>query len=188
MDRRLIIGFIFGLFIISVQISFAQKKELPKQNKWGYVDTNLILSNMPDYKIAQEEVKLLSDAWREELKNKYMEIDSLYNDFQEEAILLTLEDRNKRLGELKAKQDSLNTYRDQIFGFEGQFFEKKKEILKTVQDRLFDAIEVVAKEYKLHTLFDKSGDQNIIYVHPIHDYSDYVLERLGLGDPNDGIR
>ena len=176
--------FLFGL-IYHVQ---AQKKDVPKQNKWGYVDTDFILNKMPDYKKAREEIALLSESWTKELKIKYLQIDTLQNELQEEAILLSLEEKTKRQEEIKAKSDSLSAYRNSIFGFEGEFFQKKKEILKTVQDRLFDAIEKVAEEYSLHTVFDKAGDQNIIYVNPIHDYSDYVLEKLELGDPNDIIR
>ncbi|MDN5216168.1 OmpH family outer membrane protein [Fulvivirgaceae bacterium BMA12] len=181
-------GFFFIVFLgLSCHVQ-AQKKDLPKQNKWGYVDTDFILSKMPDYQKAQKEIALLSDSWTEELKIKYLEIDTLYNEFQEEAVLLSLEEKTKRMEEIKAREDSLSAYRKDVFGFEGQFFQKKKEILKTIQDRLFDAIEQVAKEYKLQTVFDKAGDQNIIYVNAIHDYSDYVLEKLGLGDPNDVVR
>ena len=176
--------FLFGL---SYHIQ-AQKKDVPKQNKWGYVDTDFILGKMPDYQKAQQEIALLSESWTEELKIKYMQIDTLQNEFQEEAVLLSQEEKTKRQEEIKAKSDSLNAYRNSIYGFDGEFFQKKKEILKTVQDRLFDAIEKVAEEFSLQTVFDKAGDQNIIYVNPIHDYSDYVLEKLGLGDPNDNVR
>ena len=178
------ITLLFGL----VCVAQAQKKDVPKQNKWGYIDTDFILSKMPDYHKAQEEIALLSESWVDELKNKYLSIDTLRCDLQEEAVLLSVEEKTKRMEEIKAKSDSLNAYRLTVFGMDGQFFQKKKEILKTVQDRLFEAIEKVAEEYKLQTVFDKAGDQNIIYINPIHDYSDYVLEKLGLGDPNDNVR
>ena len=178
------ITLLFGL----VCVAQAQKKDVPKQNKWGYIDTDFILSKMPDYHKAQEEIALLSESWVDELKNKYLSIDTLRYDLQEEAVLLSVEEKTKRMEEIKAKSDSLNAYRLTVFGMDGQFFQKKKEILKTVQDRLFEAIEKVAEEYKLQTVFDKAGDQNIIYINPIHDYSDYVLEKLGLGDPNDNVR
>lgn len=175
---------LFGLICVAQ----AQKKDVPKQNKWGYIDTDFILSKMPDYHKAQEEIALLSESWAGELKNKYLSIDTLRNNLQEEAVLLSVEEKAKRMEEIKAKSDSLNAYRLTVFGMDGQFFQKKQEILKTVQDRLFEAIEKVAEEYKLQTVFDKAGDQNIIYINPIHDYSDYVLEKLGLGDPNDNVR
>lgn len=187
--KKIVFFCFYLIFLVSLVDNIqAQKKDVPKQNKWGYIDTNFILSKMPDYQKAQEEIALLSEAWTEELKTKYQEIDTLQNDLQEEAVLLSLEEKTKRMEEIKAKSDSLNAYRHSIFGIDGQFFQKKKEILKTVQDRLFEAIEKVAEEYKLQTVFDKAGDQNIIYINPVHDYSDYVLEKLGLGDPNDIVR
>ena len=176
------------LLVLNVTQLFGQQKEIPKDNKWGYVDTNFILQQMPDYQKAQKEIDQISAAWRLEMKEKFFTIDSLYQDFNQQAVLLSTEEKDLRRSELKAMEDSLATYRKEVFGFDGLFFQKKKEILKTVQDRLFDAIEIVAKENQLHTVFDKAQDQNIIYVHPIHDYSDYVLEKLGLGDPNDRIR
>lgn len=187
--RNFILTFIcFIIFSNITPLLLAQKKEVPKQNKWGYVDTNFILSKMPDYLKAQEEVAGLSETWTNEIKLKGLTIDSLNNDLQEEGILLSLEEKTERIGEIRAMEDSLSVYRNQIFGFDGQFYQKEKELLKTVQDRLFDAIEQVAEEFELLTLFDKAGDQNIIYVNPIHNYSDYVLEKLGLGDPNDKVR
>ena len=189
MKKLVFTGFYVIALLCQCHHTLAQKKkDLPKQNKWGYVDTDFILGKMPDYQKAREEIALLSEAWTEELKIRYQKIDTLQNNFQEESVLLSLEEKTKRMEEIKAKSDSLNAYRQSIFGIEGQFFQKKKEIFKTVQDRLFEAIEKVADEFKLQTVFDKAGDQNIIYANPIHDYSDYVLEKLGLGDPNDNIR
>ncbi|MDN5201816.1 OmpH family outer membrane protein [Fulvivirgaceae bacterium BMA10] len=183
-------GLVLTLFILIMQGSnlYAQKKDVPRFNKWGYIDTDFILGKMPDYQKSQEEIQEISNAWREELKLKYEEIVKLQEAYQEEEVLLTSEEKAERINMITMKEDSLNAYRKQIFGFDGMFFQKKQEILKTAQDRLFDAIEEVAKEFKLHTLFDKAGDKNIIYVNPIHDYSDYVLEKLGLGDSNDTVK
>ena len=75
-------------------------------------------------------------------------------------------------------------YQKQIFGFDGLYFLKKKELIKPVQDQVFDAVEKVAKNNRLQIVFDKSGDLVMIYTDPIHDYTDYVLEELGLGENN----
>ncbi len=183
--KKHIILFLF----VSLQVSaFAQKKDLPKDNKWGYIDSNLILNQMPDYRQAKKEIDTLGTIWREEMRSKMREIDTLYLNLKEEEVLLEKEERVKRLTAIEAKQDSLNTYRKEVFGFDGQYFKKKKELYKTAQDRLFDAMEIISKEYKLHTLFDKAGDKNLIYINPIHNYSDYVLEKLGLGDSNDTVK
>ena len=65
---------------------------------------------------------------------------------------------------------------------------KKKELVKPVQDKVFDAVEKVAKDHRLQMVFDKSGELVLIYTDPIHDYTDYVLEELGLGDENDIVQ
>ena len=74
-----------------------------------------------------------------------------------------------------------------IFGFEGLIFLKKQELVKPVQDKVFEAIEKVAKSKQLQIIFDKSSDLVILYSDLKHDYSDYVLEELGLGDPKDTV-
>ena len=70
----------------------------------------------------------------------------------------------------------------------GLFFLKKKELIKPVQDKVFEAVEKVAKDNRLQMIFDKSGELVLIYTDPIHDYTDYVLEEMGLGDENDVIK
>jgi outer membrane protein len=44
----------------------------------------------------------------------------------------------------------------------------------------------VAKTRKLEFVFDKAADLVMIYSDPRHDYSDYILEELGLAENKDG--
>ena len=78
-------------------------------------------------------------------------------------------------------------YHTKVFGYNGLFFLKKKELVKPELDKVFEAVERVCKRHGLDYLFDKSGDLVLAYTNPVHDYTDYVLEELGLGDPNDVI-
>lgn len=156
--------------------------------KWGYVDTEYILSKIPEYKEAQDEINTLSLSWQQEIANMYKEIEGMYNKLQAEEVLLTKEMRDERMAEIKAKEEEVKEYHKKVFGFEGLFFLKKKELIKPVQDRVFEAVEKVAKDNRLQMVFDKSGELVLIYTDPIHDYTDYVLEELGLGDQNDVIK
>ena len=74
----------------------------------------------------------------------------------------------------------MQEYQQSIFGFEGLYFLKKKELVKPIQDQVFESVERVAKNNRLQIVFDKSGDLVMIYTDPIHDYTDFVLEDLGL--------
>jgi len=156
--------------------------------KWGYVDTEYILSKIPEYKEAQDEINTLSLSWDQEIQSMYREIESLYDKLQAEEVLLTAEMKEERLAEIQIKEEEVKAYHKKVFGYEGLFFLKKKELIKPVQDKVFDAVEKIAKDNRLQMVFDKSGELVLIYTDPIHDYTDYVLEELGLGDKNDVIK
>lgn len=176
--KRLI--FLVVLFLLIGSEGYSQK--------FGYVDTNFILSKMSEYKEAQVEIENVSKRWQEEIHNMYMEIEGMYNEYKAEEVLLTNEMKEERLAAIKKKEDEVKEYQKRVFGFEGLFFLKKQELMKPVQDKVFDAVEKVAKDKRLQIVFDKSGDLVMIYTDPIHDYTDFVLEELGLGDDVDTIR
>ncbi|GAB3327784.1 hypothetical protein GCM10027429_01920 [Marivirga atlantica] len=153
--------------------------------KFGYVDSKFILSKMPEYKEAQQEIEDLSDAWQQEIQSMRKEIESMYAELKAEEVLLTKELKEQRLKEIQKKESEVKAYQKKVFGFDGLFFLKKKELVKPVQDKVFEAVEIVAKKERLQIVFDKAGELIMIYTDPIHDYTDIVLEELGLIDDND---
>ena len=156
--------------------------------KFGYVDTDFVLSKIPEYQQAQAELNTLSLAWQDEIQNLYKEIEGMYAALQAEEVLLTKEMKDERMVKVKERENEVKEYQKKVFGFEGLFFLKKKELIKPIQDKIFEAVEKIAKNHRLQIVFDKSGDLVMIYTDPIHDYTDYVLDELGLGDPNDVIK
>ncbi len=177
MMKKLLLLF---LALFSISTTYAQK--------FGYVDTDYVLSKMKEYKEAQAEIDKLSLGWQEEIQEMSRNIKAMYNELQAEEVLLTADMKKERLEEIARKENEMKEYQKKIFGFEGLFFLKKKELIKPVQDQVFDAVEKVCKEQRLAIMFDKSGDLVMIYTDPRHDYTDYVLDELGLGDPNDVVR
>ena len=162
--------------IFGLQVSFAQK--------FGYVDSEFILSKMPAYKTAQTEVDKLSQNWQKDIESKYQAIDKMYKSYQAEEVLLTEEMKKKRQNEIVEKEKEVKEYQKGIFGFEGQLFKKRQELVKPVQDEVYDAIEKVAKQKQLQIIFDKASGLVMLYTNPVHDYTEYVLEALGLASPN----
>ncbi len=176
--KHIILSCLFIVFTLSNVVA----------QKWGYVDTEYILGKIPEYKEAQDEINTLSLSWDQEIQSMYREIESLYDKLQAEEVLLTAEMKEERSAEIQIKEEEVKAYHKKVFGYEGLFFLKKKELIKPVQDKVFDAVEKVAKDNRLQMVFDKSGELVLIYTDPIHDYTDYVLEELGLGDKNDVIK
>jgi outer membrane protein len=140
---------------------------------------------MPKYAEAQKELNKASLGWQKELEKMKLQVEDLKGKFQAEEILLTEEMRQERMDTISAREKQMRDFQKKIFGFEGMLFLKKQELIKPVQDEIYEAVEKVAKAKQLQIVFDKSGDLVMIYTNPIHDYSDYILEELGLGDKND---
>jgi outer membrane protein len=143
---------------------------------------------MPDYKTAQDEIDQLSQAWEKEVQDMDKEIRSMYSALQAEQVLLTEEMKKERTASIQKKELELKEYQKKVFGFGGLFFLKKQELIKPIQDKVWDAVDKVAKQNNLAIVFDKAGELVMIYTDPRFDYTDFVLDELGLGDPNDKIK
>jgi outer membrane protein len=166
---------IFGLNFVNAQ-------------RFGYIDTDFILNKMPEYKKAQEEVDRLSQLWEKEIMAMSKGIEAMYSSLQAEQVLLTEAMRKERTDAIKKKETELKEYQKKVFGYGGLFFLKKQELIKPIQDKVWDAVDKVAKKNSLAIMFDKSGELVMIYTDPRHDYTDFVLDELGLGDPNDVVK
>jgi outer membrane protein len=137
---------------------------------------------MTEYGEAQGEIKKLAQSWEKEIQTMYQGLEEMESSLKAEEVLLTEELKEERRTEIDRKWKEVKEYQKQVFGFEGLYFLKKKELIKPVQDEVFEAVERVAKNNRLQIVFDKSGDLVMIYTDPIHDYTDFVLDELGLGE------
>jgi outer membrane protein len=143
---------------------------------------------MPEHKKAQDEINQLSQGWEKEIQEMSKNIEGMYGALQAEQVLLTEEMRKERNDEIQKKEAELKEYQKKVFGFGGLFFLKKQELLKPVMDKVWDSVEKVAKQNNLAIVFDKASQLVMIYTDPRYDYTDFVLDELGLGDPNDVIK
>ncbi|WP_201983750.1 OmpH family outer membrane protein [Hymenobacter rubidus] len=152
-----------------------------RAQKFGWVDSEFIMNKMPEYAKAQLELSTLSDTWQKEIEAQQKDLDKLYHNYTAEEVVLTEAMKKKRQDEILKKEKDIKEYRNRQFGYEGQLFKKRQELNKPVQDKVFEAVEKVAKKKQLAVVFDKSGDATMLYTNPAHDYTEFVLEELGLG-------
>ncbi len=148
--------------------------------KFGWVDSEFIMAKMPEYAKAQQELSGLSETWQNEIEAQKKDLDHLYRTYHDEEVVLTEPMKKKRQDEILQKEQAIKTYQNKQFGYEGQLFKKRQELNKPVQDKIFEAIEKVAKKKQLACLFDKAGDLTMLYTNPTYDYTEFVLEELGL--------
>ena len=147
--------------------------------KFAYVDTEYILENIPDYQEAQEELDKLSIEWQKQLERRYSEIDKMYKNYQAEQILLTEEMKTKREDEIIKKEKEAKEYQKTKFGVDGELFQKRKELVKPIQDQVYKAISEIANLKALGVVFDKSSGLTMLYTNPKYNVSDDVLKKLG---------
>jgi len=145
-----------------------------------YVDTDYILDKIPEYKKAQEELDAIAQQWKEEISKKYAEIDRLYKDFQAEQYLMDSETRKKKEDEIVEKEKEAKEFQKKKFGYKGELFEKRQELVKPIQDKVYEAIKTLAEERNYDFVLDKaSNGASILYANPKYDKSDEILKKLG---------
>jgi len=147
--------------------------------KFGYVDTDYILSQIPEYKAAQTELDKTSIQWQKEIEGKYTEIDKLYKAYQADAVLLTEDMKKKRENEIINKEKEAKDLQKQRFGVDGELFKRRVELVKPIQDKVYNAIKTVAEKSALGFVLDKAGQVSILYANSKYDKSDDVLSLLG---------
>ena len=163
-----------GLILLFVAIAI-----IGNSQNFGYVDSEYILENIPDYKEAQEELDKLSIEWQKQLERRYSEIDKMYKNYQAEQILLTEDMKLKREDEIVKKEKAAKEYQKQKFGVNGELFQKRKELVKPLQDDVYKAISSIATYKKLGVVFDKASALTMLYTNPKYNISDDVLKKMG---------
>ncbi|WP_395617934.1 OmpH family outer membrane protein [Aquirufa sp.] len=154
--------------------------------KFGYVDTEFITSKMPEYAKVQQQIDQNTKTWLNDVEKKKQELEKLEKEFKLEELLLTEDLKQQRLAAIQLKSKELKAFENQVFGPEGDLFKLKQTAYKSILDQISKAIEKVVRTKRLDFIFDKANDGLVLlYTNPIHDYSDYVLEELGVElDPN----
>jgi outer membrane protein len=163
------------LILFLVCFSFTARSQ-----KFGYIDTEYIMAKMPEYKKANTLLNELTEKWTKDFQTKYNELDKAKAKYQQEEILLTAELKSEKQSELLKKEEELRELNNKVFGIDGALFQKKKEILKPILDEIYTSVEKIAKKYKLSFIFDKASDMSMFYADPRHDYTDFIMEDMGL--------
>lgn len=147
--------------------------------RFVYVDTDYILEQVPEYTTAQAKLNELAEQWRAEIDKRYQEIDDLYKAYQAEQVLLPEETKIQRQQQIEAKEKAVKEYQKQKFGYEGELFVKKQELIKPIQDKIYNEIQKMATEKSYDFVFDKSGGLNMLYANTRYDKSKDIIEALG---------
>ena len=147
--------------------------------KFAYIDTDYILNKIPDFKQAQDKLDALSAEWQKEIETKYADVDAMYRSYQQEQVLLTEPMKNKREEAIMSKEGEAKDLQQKYFAPEGSLYMKRQELIKPIQDKIYDAVQKLASNNKYAIIFDSSSDLIMLYTDPNLDKSDEILEILG---------
>ncbi len=147
--------------------------------KYAFVDSDYILTNIPEYQDALDILDEFSIDWQKEIENKFAEVDKLYKDYQAEAVLLPEDMKAQRENEIIQKEKEAKDLQKQRFGREGDLFQKRQELVQPIQEKIYNAIEEISEAQNYAIVFDKAGSLSILYAKPKYDISDDVLDEVG---------
>jgi outer membrane protein len=168
MKKIVLIAFILGFGLSG----FSQK--------YAIIDTRYILDKIPDYKEAQKQLDEVAAGWQKDIDGKQSELDNMYKSYEAEQVMLSDELKKKREDQLFNKEKDLRDLQRKRFGFEGDLFKKRQELIKPIQDKVYNAVQRLAVTRGYDFVLDKSEGITIIFADPKLDKSEDVLKELGI--------
>jgi outer membrane protein len=154
--------------------------------KFAFVDMDYILSKMPTYTEAQKQLDKVSEGWQKDVEAKMKNIDEMYKQFQAEQVLMTEPMKQQKIKEIEAKEKDVKEFQKAKFGPNGELFKKRQELVKPIQDKIYNEISkyAVAKGYDF--IFDRSSGPTMLYAGDRHNKSDDILSALGISAKSGG--
>ena len=150
------------------------------QLKIGYVDSDSIMDKFPDAQDARQKLDAIILEWQTELTKLENNWKTKYDDYEKRKLILTDQTRAETESELIKLEQQIGDYREKKFGTNGELFQKQDEIMKPVQNKVFSAIQDVAKDEDFDFVFDRSGDVMLLFAKTEYDVTALVLDKLKL--------
>ena len=182
--------FVSGLIFLNLKFHFMKKiflficllgiGTLGFSQKYAIIDTRYILDKMPDYKQAQKQLDDVAADWQKDIDAKQDELNKMYKDYDAEQVMLSDDLKKKREDQLFLKEKDLRDLQRKRFGFEGDLFKKRQELIKPIQDKVYNAVQKIAVQRGYDFVLDKSEGITVIFADPKLDKSEDVLKELGV--------
>lgn len=169
-------------FLLLLAVLFVVGQTATAQQHLGFVDSDAILRLLPEYQTARQQVDRMAAEWQAELDGFAQEIADLEAEYEARELLYTPEDRERKLLEIQTRRTEMGQFRRRHFGPDGELFREEQQAMRPIQERVLEAIEVIAEEGDYDFIFDRSGGLMFLYAKSTHDVTDLVLDELDV-DP-----
>ncbi|MDR2815864.1 MAG: OmpH family outer membrane protein [Proteiniphilum sp.] len=164
--------FLIGIFMaLAVGNTYAQR--------YALIDMEYILKRIPAYESANKQLESFSQQWQNEVDKEVETVDAMYKKYQTDLTFLAGDEKTKRENEIVAKENAIQELRNKYFGAQGELFKKQEELIKPIQNDIYEAVKAVSTESGYAIVIDRASATSIIFASPGIDISDQVLSRLG---------
>ncbi|WBX76088.1 OmpH family outer membrane protein [Tenacibaculum ovolyticum] len=163
------------VLLLITSITVAQKSQ-----RIAYIDMEYILQNIPEYLEAQNSLSAKVEKWKTKLDKEARAIEVIKTDLSNEKAILTKDLVEEREEDITIKQESLRRLESLYFGPKGDMYNLRRQLVKPIQDQVYNAIQTIASRKKYDFVFDKSGDLVMLYSNKKHDISDLVVKMINI--------
>ncbi|MGB1042318.1 MAG: OmpH family outer membrane protein [Tenacibaculum sp.] len=151
-----------------------------KSQRMAYIDMEYILQNIPEYLEAQNSLDAKVLKWKAKLDKEARAIEVLKTDLINEKAILTKDLIEEREEDITIKQEALRRLESLYFGPKGDMYNLRKQLIKPVQDQVYNAVQTIASRKKYDFVFDKSSELVMLYSNKKHDISDLVVKMINI--------
>lgn len=148
--------------------------------KFCYIDMEYILGKLPQYTEAQKQLETISNGFQKEVEAKRKTVDDMFKQYQSEQVLMTEQMKQQKIKEIEAAEKEVKELQRKKFGPDGELFQKRKELVKPIQDKVYDEISKYAQAKSYDFIFDKSSGPSMLYAKESLNKSDDILGQLGV--------
>jgi outer membrane protein len=166
MKKLIILSALFFVYPIFAQV------------KIGYINSEAIMKQLPEAQDAQRKLDNLVQEWQAELRKLESEWKQKYDAYDRDKLIMSDQTRAEKEKELVDLENRIMQYREQKFGQNGELFQKQEEFMKPIQNKIFNALEKIAKDEGYDFVFDKSGEILLLYANEKYDLTNKVLQAL----------
>lgn len=166
------------LFLLTLVLMLSFQVNAQRGVRIGYIDTEYILQNVPEYAQATTQLEAKVQKWKGEIETKLNTIKQKRADLNTEKALLTKELIEEREQDIYFEEKEILDYQQKRFGPSGDLMVQKRQLMQPVQDQIFQAVQDIAKAKKYDFVFDKSADVVMLYSAERFDMSEQVLRTI----------
>jgi len=166
------------LFLLVIVFMVSISVQAQRGVRIGYIDTEYILQNVPEYQEATSQLESKVQKWKSEIEGQLSGIEQKRKDLSNEKALLTKELIEEREEDITFEEKEILDYQQKRFGPNGDLMIQKKQLIQPIQDQIFAAVQDIAEKRKYDFVFDKSADVVMLYSAERYDFSEEVIRSI----------